>query len=63
MKIAFIALMFATFAGAVLTLLGGIANMGKQQRGKKSATNLMIIRVGLCLILLIEMIIYSIYFK
>ena len=63
MKTLFIAAMVLTFGAAVATLLGGIANMGKKERSEKGSNKLMMLRVGLCALLLAEMVIFSMLFK
>lgn len=57
-------LMVATFLGAVATMLlgvGGLANDGKQAALRSN--KLMGIRVGLCALLLAEILIYVMYVK
>ncbi len=58
--------MIATFLAALVTLVLGVAGMSKSQDGTQSpdrSTKLMAIRVGLCVALLIEIIIYIAYIK
>lgn len=56
-------LMLATFLAALVTLLTGVAGMANRQQSNKHnrATWLMAARVGLCILLLIEMLIYHFY--
>lgn len=53
-------LMVITFLGALAALASGIASIGKSS---KRSTLLMAARVGLCLLLLVEILIYSAFFK
>ena len=58
--------MVATFVAALVTLLLGVAGMGKSEHGKQDpdrSTRLMALRVGLCVALLVEIIIYLAYIK
>lgn len=55
--------MIATFVGALLTLLAGVAGMGQPSHGgetqRATASNrLMALRVALCLLLLVEIMVY-----
>lgn len=55
-----------TFLAAVTTMLFGVAGLGKSKDGTHDAsrsTRLMALRVGLCFLLLIEIIIYVAYIK
>lgn len=61
-------LMVATFVAAVITMLTGVAGLAKEAAGdapaaRSRATRLMALRVGLCMLLLAEIIIYINYFK
>lgn len=59
-------LMVATFLAAVATMLGGVAGLGKTDSNIKAAersTKLMALRVGLCGLLLVEILIYIAYIK
>jgi hypothetical protein len=61
MILAYKALMVLTFLAALTTLLSGVLNMGtrsNEARGKTS-NRLMMLRVGLCILLLVEILIYS----
>ncbi|HEX2859654.1 MAG TPA: hypothetical protein VHP58_05615 [Alphaproteobacteria bacterium] len=52
-------LMIITFIAAILTLVLGISGMmGGHSGGKDRSTQLMALRVGLCAVLLFEIIIY-----
>ncbi|PZP39167.1 MAG: hypothetical protein DI585_04935 [Pseudomonas fluorescens] len=56
----------ATFLAAVTTMVLGVAGLGKSDKGTHDAsrsTRLMALRVGLCFVLLIEIIIYILYIK
>ena len=56
----------ATFLGAITTMLIGVAGLSKSKDGTHDAsrsTRLMALRVGLCFLLLIEIIIYVAYIK
>ncbi len=58
--------MIATFLAALVTLVLGVAGMSKSQDGTQNpdrSTKLMALRVGLCIALLIEIIIYIAYIK
>ena len=55
-----------TFLAAILTMLIGVAGLSKSAQGTHDAsrsTRLMALRVGLCFLLLIEIIIYIAYIK
>ena len=55
-----------TFLAAITTMLFGVAGLGKTTAGSHDAsrsTRLMALRVGLCFLLLIEIIIYIAYIK
>lgn len=58
----FTALMIATFVAAVIVLLGGVTGMGKTDNGKRS-TKFMALRVALCILLLVEILVYVFIFK
>jgi len=53
-------LMIITFAAAVIALLLGVFSAGK---GSKFGTVLMAARVGLCLLLLIQILVYVAFIK
>lgn len=58
--------MVGTFLAAIVTMLIGVAGLGKTERGEHDAnrsTRLMALRVGLCFLLLAEIIIYVSYIK
>jgi hypothetical protein len=55
-------LMVVTFLAAVLTLLVGIGNLAGNGDGDRS-TRLMVLRVGLCALLLAEILIYITFLK
>lgn len=58
--------MVATFLAALVTLVLGVAGMSKTEAGTHNAarsTKLMALRVGLCIALLIEILIYVAYIK
>jgi hypothetical protein len=55
-----------TFLAAITTMVLGVAGLGKSEHGTHDAarsTRLMALRVGLCVLLLIEILIYIAYFK
>ena len=55
-----------TFLAAILTMLVGIAGLSKSDKDGHDATRstrLMALRVGLCFLLLIEILIYITYIK
>lgn len=55
-----------TFLAAITTMILGVAGLGKSEAGTHDAsrsTRLMALRVGLCFLLLVEIIIYIVYFK
>lgn len=55
-----------TFLAAITTLILGVAGLGKSEAGTHDAsrsTRLMALRVGLCFLLLIEIIIYIAFIK
>jgi hypothetical protein len=59
--------MVGTFVAAVIIMLAGVAGLGKTaangtHSGSRS-TQLMVLRVGLCVLLLAEIIIYIAYIK
>lgn len=56
----FITLMIITFLAAVATLLFGVVNMGRPN--SKSAPKIMALRVGICGLLLAEMLVYAFFF-
>lgn len=59
-------ILVGTFVAALLTMILGIAGLGKSEQGSHDATRstkLMALRVGLCFLLLAEIIIYIAYFK
>lgn len=56
----------ATFLAAVTTMILGVAGLGKSANGthdSSRSTKLMALRVGLCFVLLAEIIIYIAYIK
>ncbi len=56
----------ATFLAAVTTMIFGVAGLGKSEAGTHDATRstrLMALRVGLCFLLLVEIIIYIAFIK
>ncbi len=57
--------MVLTFLAAVATLFAGIFDMGKNvQSPTKNKTNrLMVLRVTICLVLLVEMVIYATFLR
>lgn len=58
--------MVLTFVAAIATLVVGIAGMGRaaaDSASAKRANQLMMLRVGLCVLLLIQIIFYVIYIK
>jgi hypothetical protein len=58
--------LIATFLAAVTTMLFGVAGLSKSESGSHDATRstrLMALRVGLCFLLLVEIIIYIAYIK
>ncbi len=55
-----------TFLAAITTMIFGVAGLSKSKEGAHDAsrsTRLMALRVGLCFLLLIEIIIYIAYLK
>jgi hypothetical protein len=50
--------MVVTFLAAIVTLLVGVAGMGNTTGDKDRSTQLMALRVGLCGVLLLEIIFY-----
>lgn len=59
-------LMVATFLAAVVTMLLGVAGLSRTENGTHNAnrsTSLMALRVGLCIALLVEILIYIAYIK
>jgi hypothetical protein len=55
-----------TFLAAVTTTLLGVAGLGKSESGTHNptrSTKLMALRVGLCILLLLEILIYLAYIK
>lgn len=59
--------MVATFVGAVVTMLFGVAGLSRPEAGTGPqalrSNKLMALRVGLCALLLAEIIIYVAYIK
>lgn len=58
--------MVATFLAAVATMLLGVAGLSRTENGTHNAsrsTSLMALRVGLCIALLVEILIYIAYIK
>lgn len=62
----FVILMVITFIAAIATMLAGVVGMAKGQTPNTASTSrstqLMALRVGLCALLLLEIIIYVNYF-
>ena len=56
----------ATFLAAITTMLFGVAGLSRTEAGTQNAsrsTKLMALRVGLCFLLLVEILIYIAYIK
>ena len=57
-------LMIATFMAVVATLITGVAGMGKTDtQGRGRSTRLMMLRVGLSVTLVLEILVYATFIK
>lgn len=59
----FAVVMALTFFAAIITMLVGVTKVGDGNADRTQSTKLMALRVGLCFVLLVEILIYVTYFK
>ena len=56
-------LMLVTFVAVVFTLFAGVGSLGRDKGSGKFGNRLMKVRVGLCLMLVLEIVFYSFFMR